>query len=85
VRWQLLPLLALGLACAGKGAASLRDATARAAVGLIDRVAEKCAGGTVDDDVLALVSQMVGAVVLARLVDDPGLRDRLLAAVRLPN
>jgi hypothetical protein len=33
VRSCLLPLLALGLACAGKGAASLRDATARAAVG----------------------------------------------------
>jgi AcrR family transcriptional regulator len=34
------------------------------------------------DDSLVHTSTMIGAVVLARLVDDPSLRDRILASVR---
>jgi TetR/AcrR family transcriptional repressor of nem operon len=36
----------------------------------------------VSDDTLALAARMVGAVVLARLVDDPGLAGRILEAAR---
>jgi TetR/AcrR family transcriptional repressor of nem operon len=37
---------------------------------------------TREDDVLALVSSMVGALILARAVDDPQLSDRILTASR---
>jgi TetR/AcrR family transcriptional repressor of nem operon len=38
-------------------------------------------GGS-NDDILAIVATMVGAMVLARAVDDPDLSDRILAAAR---
>jgi len=37
---------------------------------------------TVSDEALAVASTMVGAVVLARLVDDPALAERIVAAAR---
>ena len=36
----------------------------------------------VSDDALVLASRMIGAVVLARLVEDPALSERILAAAR---
>jgi TetR/AcrR family transcriptional regulator, transcriptional repressor for nem operon len=69
---------------AGRVGGVVGKATARAARGLIDCFAEK-GSGVVDDDTLALVSQMVGAVVLARIVGHAELRERLLAAVQIPN
>ena len=35
-----------------------------------------------EDDALAIVATMVGALTLARAVDDPELSDRILAAAR---
>lgn len=35
-----------------------------------------------EDEALAIVATMVGALTLARAVDDPGLSDRILAAAR---
>jgi TetR/AcrR family transcriptional regulator, transcriptional repressor for nem operon len=35
-----------------------------------------------EDEALAIVATMVGALTLARAVDDPELSDRILAAVR---
>jgi TetR/AcrR family transcriptional regulator, transcriptional repressor for nem operon len=43
---------------------------------------EESADGTSDDDVLVLASGMVGAILLARAVDDPALSDRILRASR---
>jgi TetR/AcrR family transcriptional repressor of nem operon len=67
-------------------APSVRRTFAWAARGLIDRVQRKLhpksAEGTLGDDALALASQMVGAVVLARLVEDDALSARLLSAAR---
>lgn len=40
--------------------------------------------GTLSDEALALASRMIGAVVLARLVRDPALADRILAAAQRP-
>jgi TetR/AcrR family transcriptional repressor of nem operon len=34
------------------------------------------------NEALAIVATMVGALILARAVDDPGLSDRILAAAR---
>ena len=41
-------------------------------------------GAPASDEALRLVSAMVGAVLLARLVDDPALAQRLLAATACP-
>lgn len=45
---------------------------------------ETPSGDTPSDEALRLVSAMVGAVLLARLVDDPALARRLLAATACP-
>ncbi len=39
-------------------------------------------GGKSEDEALAIVATMVGALTLARAVDDPDLSDRILAAAR---
>lgn len=66
--------------------APLRHAFAWAARGLLQLVERKLrpAEGREEpgDDALRVASQMVGAVVLARLVEDPELARRLLAAAR---
>ena len=36
-----------------------------------------------EDEALAIVATMVGALTLARAVDDPELSDRILAAIRI--
>lgn len=64
----------------------VRRAFARAGRGLIDLVERqlkpKRARTEPSDEALRLTSQMVGAVVLARIVDDPALAKRLLAAAK---
>ena len=64
----------------------VREAFAKAARGFLDfidpKVRKKGARTTPADETLALASQMVGAIVLARLVDDEELSARILAAVR---
>ena len=52
---------------------------------LLDILAETVPGGTPEErraEALAAFSAMVGAVVLARAVDDPALSDEILAATR---
>jgi TetR/AcrR family transcriptional repressor of nem operon len=65
---------------------TVRRAFAEAARGLMRRVEKKLHPksdrGALSDEALQKASQIVGAVVLARLVEDEGLADRLLAAVR---
>ncbi len=75
------------LGCDGarqKGA--VRHAFARAARGLMRHVDEKLhpqkATKRLSDEALRVTSQAVGALVLARLVDDPALARRLLQAGR---
>jgi TetR/AcrR family transcriptional repressor of nem operon len=66
--------------------APIRKAFAAAAEGMLALVAKKlepAACGQVSDEALRLASRMVGAVVLARLVEEPALRRRLLAAARV--
>lgn len=74
----------------------VRGAFAEAARGLLHRVERRLhpeGGGeapsdnalseaTLSDEALRTAAQLLGAVVLARLVDDPALADRLLAAAR---
>jgi AcrR family transcriptional regulator len=66
--------------------APVRHAFARAAEGLMALVNRKLhpatSSQTLQDDALALAATMVGAVVLARLVEDPRLARRLLAVAR---
>lgn len=66
--------------------APVREAFARVARGLLRLVEKKLHPGrparTVSDEALRLASTMVGAVVLGRLVDDPGLAARILSAAR---
>lgn len=67
--------------------AAVRRAFALAARGFIRLVSEQLRAssggkGGESDDALALASRMIGAVVLARLVDDEHLADRILAAAR---
>lgn len=74
---------------APKQAPPVRRAFAEAARGLlrlVDRQLGKSArrGTSPSDEGLRLAAQMVGAVVLARLVEDPVLSRRLLAASRKP-
>lgn len=62
----------------------VRRAFAEAARRLLTRVQKKLhprsAPGTLDDDTLQKAAQMVGAVILARLVQDDALVERLLDA-----
>jgi len=75
--------------------AVVRRSFARAARGLIDLVQQKLTPSSTSnapkpnapqrapsDEALETTARLVGAVVLARLVDDDDLRDRLLAAAR---
>jgi AcrR family transcriptional regulator len=78
-------------ALGGEGArqsAPVRQAFATAARGLLGSIERKLHPGkpssVPSDGALRLVSSMVGAVVLARLVDDPVLARRLLDAAVLP-
>lgn len=71
---------------AARQAAPVRRAFAHAARGLIHLVDQQIQppkpAEAVSDEALVLSAQMVGAVVLARLVDDPELSGRLLQAVK---
>jgi TetR/AcrR family transcriptional repressor of nem operon len=71
---------------APKQAAPVRRAFAEAARGLLRAVDKQLRperrGNALGDESLRLAAQMVGAIVLARLVDDTELARRLLAAVR---
>jgi TetR/AcrR family transcriptional regulator, transcriptional repressor for nem operon len=62
----------------------VRRAFAEAARGLLSRVQKKLhpgsAPGALEDDTLQKASQMVGAVVLARLMQDDAVAERLLDA-----
>ncbi|MDX3899526.1 MAG: TetR family transcriptional regulator [Sphingobium sp.] len=72
-------LVSLGAEAARRGggmAVALREGLD----GLVDAYA--AAGGVERDAALAAVAQMVGAMMLARAVDDEALSDRLLAATR---
>jgi TetR/AcrR family transcriptional repressor of nem operon len=64
----------------------VRTAFAEVTRGLLRAVDRKLHPGrttrTISDDALRLAATMVGAVVLGRLVDDPALAGRLLAAAR---
>jgi TetR/AcrR family transcriptional regulator, transcriptional repressor for nem operon len=66
----------------------VRRAFAKAAQGFLrllePKVHPKRPKAAISDETLALASQMIGAVVLARLVDDEGLASRLLTAARAP-
>lgn len=69
--------------------APVRKAFAAAAKGLLKLVDRKVnprftPAGAVSDEALVLTAQMLGAVVLARLVDDPRLRQRILKSVSRP-
>lgn len=72
-------LVSLGPEAARRGggmAAALRDGLE----GLVEAYA--AAGGVERDEALAAVAQMVGAMMLARAVDDEALSDQLLVATR---
>ncbi len=64
----------------------VRAAFADVAEGLLRLVGEKLEpaekGGAISDRALAVTAQMVGAVVLGRLVDDPVLAGRIVSAGR---
>ena len=64
--------------------APVRKAFGWAAVGLLQLVQDKLDSRqkTPSDEALELTSRMVGAIVLARLLDDPRLTARLLAVAR---
>ncbi|HYP90621.1 MAG TPA: TetR/AcrR family transcriptional regulator [Polyangiaceae bacterium] len=69
--------------------AVVRRAFAHAARGFIRLVASRLQGdepasGEPSNEALRLASQMIGAVVLARLVDEPALSARLLEAAKSP-
>jgi TetR/AcrR family transcriptional repressor of nem operon len=80
-------IAALGTQARGQPA-PVRRAFARGARGLLRLVDAKLRPRTEpdapSDDALRLASTMVGAVVLARLVDDPELASRILEAARAP-
>jgi TetR/AcrR family transcriptional regulator, transcriptional repressor for nem operon len=67
---------------------TVRRAFAKAARGLLrlvgDKVPSACAPHPRSDEALRISAQMVGAVVLARLVDDDALAERILQAARRP-
>lgn len=63
--------------------ASVRKAFHRAAQGLLMLVEEKRgAAKTPSDESIRIACQMVGAITLARMVDDPALEARILHAAR---
>lgn len=66
--------------------AAVRRAFARAARGFLrlvqERLHRKSPPGHLSDDALSLAATMVGAVVLARLVDDDALAARILSAAK---
>ncbi len=66
--------------------APIRDAFARAAKGFVGFIDQKLRkprrGAAPSDDALRLSAQMIGAVVLARLVDDDALAARILEAAK---
>ena len=66
--------------------ASVRHAFSLAARGFVrlleHKLHPKSPAGRVGDDALRLAAQMVGAVVLARLFDDPALSQRVLDAAK---
>jgi hypothetical protein len=69
-----------------KQPAPVRRAFARAARGFVslvsDKLSARCDADAHSDEALRLAAQMVGAVVLARLVDDKPLAERILSAAR---
>lgn len=78
-------IAALGTEARGQ-AAPVRRSFARGARGLLRLIETKlhpgAPAGELSDEALRLTATMVGAVVLARLVDDPALADRLLSTAR---
>lgn len=78
-------LAALGGEAAHSDSPRIRRAFAAAARGFlayVQRFVTPAARRTPDDDTLVVASQMIGAVVLARLVDDPAMAARILRAAR---
>lgn len=69
-----------------RDAKPVRRALAEVARGLIRQVASKVApsrqSGKISDEALRTASTMIGAVVLARAVDDAALAERILRAAR---
>jgi TetR/AcrR family transcriptional regulator, transcriptional repressor for nem operon len=68
--------------------APVRRAFAHAARGFLRLVGQKleaaCPDAELSDEALRLAAQMIGAILLARLVDDPALAGRILNAARRP-
>jgi TetR/AcrR family transcriptional regulator, transcriptional repressor for nem operon len=66
--------------------APVRGAFAHAARGFLrlieHKVHEGSPPGEVSDEAMRIASQLIGSIVLARLVDDQGLADRILSAAR---
>lgn len=66
--------------------APVRRAFAHAARGFIrlmqQKLEKESPGDSPGDDAMRLAAQMIGAVVLARLVDDPALAEQILGAAR---
>ncbi|HEY4305368.1 MAG TPA: TetR/AcrR family transcriptional regulator [Gemmatimonadaceae bacterium] len=63
----------------------VREAFTGIVKGNVARLADKLPSGSPQqrrDEILATVAAMVGALVLARAVDDPALSDRILSATR---
>lgn len=78
-------LAALGSEAAHAESPRVRTAFARAArgfIGYVQRLRTPGSRARIDDAALATASQMIGAVVLARLVDDTELARRILGAAR---
>lgn len=78
-------LAALGAEAAHAESPRVRGAFATAARGFlayVQRLVAPASRRRPDDDALVLSAQMIGAVVLARMVDDPALAARILRAVR---
>jgi TetR/AcrR family transcriptional repressor of nem operon len=78
-------LAALGGEAAHADSPRVRRAFAAAARGFLayaQRMISPTARRRLDDDALVVASQMIGAVVLARLVDDRALATRILASAR---
>jgi TetR/AcrR family transcriptional repressor of nem operon len=64
---------------------AVRHAFSDATVAMIDIIAAVSAGETAEarrDEALAAVASMVGAVVVARILEDPAMSDRVLAVAR---
>lgn len=81
-------LAALGGEGAHTSSDRVREAFAAAARGFLTRVQRLRTPASrvrLDDSALVIASQMIGAVMLARLVDDSALAERILAAVRSAN